>query len=97
MNYFHRRQNEKFMKEIANIKDPAVFLGVARVLSVSLVKENGEQKGFADIFTEVIDTYDKAPRKLRRDLWKVLKGANQEVDNGSGAEDTAESVSNKEM
>ena len=41
------RLNEKFMREVGRIKEPEVFVGVARVLGVKLIGEDKENRDFA--------------------------------------------------
>lgn len=73
---------QKFMYEISNIKSPEYFVGLARTLNVKLVTEEKDEDGrlrprdFSDIFADVMRAYDAAPRKLKRDLLKMLREAN---------------------
>lgn len=75
--------NEKFMKEISKIKEPEIFLGVARVLKVRLVEDEKDENGkfaardFNEIFADVMKNFDGAPRKRKRELFKILREANQ--------------------
>lgn len=75
---------EKFLREIGNCKDPTLFIGVARLLKVRLVEEEkGEDnkyapKPFETILTELIDKYAAAPRKRKKELYKIFKKANEE-------------------
>ena len=47
------------MNEISNTKDPEIFLGVARLLKVGLLKDDKTPKDFLDLFVECIDAFDK--------------------------------------
>lgn len=75
--------NDKFMREIAKIKEPEVFIGVARVLGVKLVEDEKDEeekfvaRDFTEIFSDVMKNFDGAPRKRKRELFKILREANQ--------------------
>ena len=75
--------NDKFMREIAKIKEPEVFLGVARVLKVKLVEDKKDEEGkfvardFTEIFSDVMKNFDCAPRKRKKELFNILREANQ--------------------
>ena len=45
--------NQKFMNEISNTKDPEIFLGVARLLKVGLLKDDKTPKDFLDLFLNI--------------------------------------------
>lgn len=79
---------DQFMTELAKIKEPEVFLGVARVLKVKIVEEvpikDDPEKKFnlvareaSDLIVDVVDAYDKAGRDRKRELLKILRAANQ--------------------
>lgn len=79
---------DQFMSELAKIKEPEVFLGVARVLKVKIVEEvpvkDDPEKKFnlvareaSDLIVDVVDAYDKAGRDRKRELLKILRAANQ--------------------
>lgn len=71
------------MREIAKIKEPEVFIGVARVLGVKLVEDEKDEeekfvaRDFTEIFSDVMKNFDGAPRKRKRELFKILREANQ--------------------
>lgn len=67
---------EKFTNEIARTKDPIVFIGIARILNVSLMGEK-DPKNFEDVLVECIEAFDKENRARRKELLKVLKDANK--------------------
>ncbi len=76
------RLEEKFIVEISKCKEPEVFLGLVRALNVRLYLEEKDADGrpiarpFGDMFADVVEAYNKASRKYKRDLLKVLKDAN---------------------
>ena len=97
--------NMKFMREIGNIKDPVIFLGIATTLNVKVYTDEKDEEGhlipkdFSVIFKEIMTNYNGAGRKLKRDLLKVLRDANKEkVDmNATRTENTEAPVQNQEM
>jgi hypothetical protein len=74
----------KFMREIANIKDPEFFFGVLKILKVELMeKKEGEEeetpRDFVALFEDCMAHYAAAPRKRRRELLRILRDANKEA------------------
>ena len=68
---------QKFIKEIANIKSPEVFLGVARILKVQLMEDKDTPYDFVKIFSDTIEAFDKATCARKKELLKILVKANQ--------------------
>ena len=68
---------QKFIKEIANIKSPEVFLGVARILKVQLMEDKETPYDFVKIFSDTVEAFDKAGRARKRELLKILIQANR--------------------
>lgn len=68
--------NERFMREVGNIKEPEVFIGVARILKVKLIEDNGEIRDFADLFNDVMASFAAAPKKRRKELLGILRDSN---------------------
>lgn len=66
---------ERFANELANTHDPEVFLGVARILKVELV-EDDKPRSFYELWSDIIDNYNAADRKRKRELFKILREAN---------------------
>lgn len=91
---------QKFIKEIAKIKSPEVFLGVARVLKVQLMEDKETPYEFTKIFSDTVEVFDKAGRARKKELLKILVQANQckecEV-NGNSSKNSTETVSNQKM
>ena len=88
---------QKFIKEIANIKSPEVFLGVARILKVQLMEDKATPYDFVKIFSNTVEAFDKADRTRKKELLKILVRANQykECDmNGDNSKDATETISN---
>ena len=88
---------QKFIKEIANIKSPEVFLGVARILKVQLMEDKETPYDFVKIFSDTIEAFDKADRARKKELLKILVRAKQyracDV-NGNSSQNSTETISN---
>lgn len=69
--------NDKFMIEISKVKEPEIFIGVARILKVKLIEDSGEVRDFVDLFNDVIASFAAAPLKRRKELLKILRDANK--------------------
>ena len=94
------RYERKFMKEIGNISDVTVFMGVARILKVNPMKDKDTPKDFTEVLMEVINAYFAAEPKRQRELLKILKDANkckESFSYGDNTKDTPETSSNEEM
>lgn len=88
--------NEKFILEISNIKAPELFLGVARILKVQLINDQNV-RDFADIYEDVLNAFEAAPRKRKRELLKILHDANNAPEamvNGNRTKNSKETESN---
>lgn len=88
---------QKFIKEIANIKSPEVFLGVARILKVQLMEDKETPYDFVKIFSDTIEAFDKADRARKKELLKILVRANQYREcnvNGNSSQNSTETISN---
>lgn len=71
--------SKQFLTELSNIKDPQIFMGVARILKVHL-SEGKEVKSFDQVFSEVLENFEIAAPKRRKELYSILKKANRHVD-----------------
>lgn len=91
---------QKFIKEIAKIKSPEVFLGVARVLKVQLMEDKETPYEFTKIFSDTVEAFDKAGCARKKELLKILVQANQYKEcevNGNSPKNSTETVSNQKM
>ena len=68
--------NERFIYEIGRIKNPEVFLGVARILKVRLLDDDKNPRDFGDLCADVIESFEQSNRKRKRELLKILRDAN---------------------
>lgn len=58
--------------------EPVEFMGLARVLKVSLFTGEGESReprDFTDVFEDVLESFSKCGRERRREILKLVKGA----------------------
>ena len=91
---------QKFIKEIANIKSPEVFLGVARILKVQLMEDKETPYDFVKIFSDVVEAFDKTGRARKKELLKILIQANQYKEcevNGNSSQNSTEAISNQKV
>lgn len=91
---------EKFVKEILNITEPELFVGVARILKVPLFDiEQKKERKFGDVFADCIDAFEKEGKKRQKELLSILKDANKckEKVDGYSTKTAAEANLNKEM
>ena len=91
---------QKFIKEIANIKSPEVFLGVARILKVQLMEDKETPYEFTKIFSDTVEAFDKSTRARKKELLKILVQANKYKErdiNGDTSKNPAETISNQEV
>jgi hypothetical protein len=73
--------NREFMTELTKL-EITEFIGVARLLNVKILKEDNETaRNFVDVFSDVVDSYDKLGRNARRNLMKIVKNATKKGDN----------------
>lgn len=99
--------NEKFMNEVSKIKDPVVFLGLAKVLGIKLYEDGAQgkelkdrnPKDFSEIFAEVMAQFNGLGRRKKREVMKILRDANKVKGdiNADNSKDTEETVSNEKM
>lgn len=54
--------------------DHIEFIGLAKILSVQLLKENKEPKSFEDILSEILDNFAKLSSKGRKEILQLLSG-----------------------
>lgn len=92
--------NTQFIEEISKIKEPEVFIGVARLLRVKLVEDEKDEndhfiaRDFYDVCADSIVSFGNLDRKKKRELLKVLKKSNKEGEvNASRTKDTESAVS----
>ena len=91
---------QKFIKEIANIKSPEVFLGVARILKVQLMEDKETPYDFVKIFSDTVEAFDKTVRARKKELLKILIQANQYKErdvNGNSSQNSTEAISNQKV
>lgn len=75
--------NTKFLKEISKIKEPEIFIGLAKVLGVKLLGEEKDENGkfiprdFTEVLDDVMKSFDGARRSRKNELLRLLAEANK--------------------
>jgi hypothetical protein len=70
--------NIKFVKELGKCKDPIVFLGLAKLLSVDLVDENKVERDFGDVLSGILDRFEDLNTGRAKEIFDVLHEANKD-------------------
>lgn len=83
--------NEKFIHEVLKIKEPEIFLGVARILRVELFQDT-EARDFYDICADAIVAFSQSGRKRKRELLKIIQDANKEVTPNADRAENSEAI-----
>lgn len=73
----------EFINEISKL-EIAEFMGLAKILCISLYKEDSGKetndadnfRDFAEVVSDMIDSFVASPRQRRRQLMKIVKYAN---------------------
>ncbi len=71
--------NEKMMVEISKM-DVMTFLGLCKLLGVSLVRETNVSKQFSDLLEEVMNKFDALSRPMKKEILGVVRDANRTKD-----------------
>lgn len=66
---------DKFATEVARIKEPEIFLGVARILGIKFQKD--ETPDFWVLLGLMLDSFEKQSKKRRKELVQILGDANR--------------------
>jgi len=97
---FGNKLEVKFTTELLHTKDLTIFLGVARVLKIPLVTEEGTSKDFNGLIDDVIGAYCASPYKRKKELLKILEDANkckESVLDAGNTKDSAKTVPNEKV
>ena len=65
--------------ELVTQLEPIEFVGLSKILCVSLVNQKNEPRNFEDILSDMIDNFISTGRKQRKDIIKVLKQSIKET------------------
>lgn len=68
---------ESIVVEIAKLR-PEEFIGVCRILGISLMSDEETPKGAATLFEDVITKLNTMGRTQRKNLVKILRAANED-------------------
>lgn len=66
---------DKFATEVARIKEPEIFLGVARILGIKFQKD--ETPDFWVLLDLMLSSFEKQSKKRRKELVQILGDANR--------------------
>lgn len=72
-----RYDTDKIVKEVLKLQTEE-FLGVCKILGVSLVEEEDKERDFEDIWADVVDKLGELNRVKRKNLMKLLRAANED-------------------
>lgn len=72
-----RYDTDKIVKEVLKLQTEE-FLGVCKILGVSLVEEEDKGRNFEDIWADVVDKLGELNRVKRKNLMKLLRAANED-------------------
>lgn len=83
-----KNRKQKFLEQIIRL-EPVEFLGICRILKVRLVEEGKtEPRDFIDIFADVLQEYERAPKKKQKELLHIIEEAIRD----DSTKDTKESI-----
>lgn len=73
---------DKFILEIAKIKDVELFCGIGKILHVKLLNEDNSARDFSEVLDEILKAYSKLPKSRRKELYTILRDANKQTSLG---------------
>ena len=62
----------RFIEKITKL-EPIYFIGVARIMNITITGANGEVRALEEIMSDVIDKFISYSRIQRRNLYKIIK------------------------
>lgn len=68
-------KNKREFLKIIPLLEADEFLGLATMLKVNLMEDKDTPRDFVDIFSDVLDEFEKKNRAQRRNLMKILRSA----------------------
>lgn len=68
------RNTQKIVKLVPLLEE-IEFIGLATLLGIDLLDEEGEEKNFADLLEEMLAKFDKLPKVKRKELYQLVKSA----------------------
>ena len=74
MNNLKGKEIEQLMELICQL-GPVEFAGLATMMKIPLVEEDEQKtpRSFVEVFEDVLKKFPSLPRKLRRDIKKMLR------------------------
>lgn len=62
----------RFIEKITKL-EPIYFIGVARIMNITITGTNGEVRALEEIMSDVIDKFISYNRIQRKNLYKIIK------------------------
>lgn len=62
----------RFIEKITKL-EPIYFIGVARIMNITITRTNGEVRALEEIMSDVIDKFISYNRIQRKNLYKIIK------------------------
>lgn len=62
----------RFIEKITKL-EPIYFIGVARIMNITITGTNGEVHALEEIMSDVIDKFISYNRIQRKNLYKIIK------------------------
>ena len=62
----------RFIEKITKL-EPIYFIGVARIMNITITGANGEVRALEEIMSDVIDKFISYNRIQRKNLYKIIK------------------------
>lgn len=62
----------RFIEKITKL-EPIYFIGVARIMNITIAETNGEVRALEEIMSDVIDKFISYNRIQRKNLYKIIK------------------------
>lgn len=64
-------ETQKFFQLLVKL-EPEQFIGILKILGVSLAREDNAPKDFNDVYLELAEKWSQLPPKRRRNLLRLL-------------------------
>lgn len=62
----------RFIEKITKL-EPIYFIGVARIMNITIAETNGEIRALEEIMSDVIDKFISYNQTQRKNLYKIIK------------------------
>lgn len=62
----------RFIEKITKL-EPIYFIGVAKIMNITIAETNGEIRALEEIMSDVIDKFISYNQTQRKNLYKIIK------------------------